>query len=184
MIKNLGEPFAVLAERTFKGEWLDFAGFRLDGEPELVVMVTDGLADLARRHGYADSNGDAQELVFVLHGACLNQATLDFFIQLATRHAEQHCQLGLFGLIRLGRAVPGSAGLRYLLSASPEIRGADLPAVADRAGTTTFCQLIPLHAEEAEQLPHLDNDEVSTLLGRLRPECANLHRQPMPPNTA
>jgi Suppressor of fused protein (SUFU) len=179
LVEQLGEPFAVLTERIGKREWIDIPGFSLGGKPDLVATITDGLADLGRRHSFAGPDGEAQELVFVLEGPYLNQATLDFLVQTATRYVEQHSQLGLYELVRLSRDVPGSQGLRYLLSGPPSLPGADLPALRESGGLTTFCQLIPLHADEAERALDLDDDRMGQLLDRIRPSCANLHRPPV-----
>jgi hypothetical protein len=170
----------VLTERISKREWIDVPGFSLGGKPDVVAMITDGLADLGRRHGFAGPDGEAQELVFALEGHCLNQAVLDFFVHTATRYAEQHSLLDLYEVVRLSRDVPGSHGLRYLLSGPASLAGAELPPLRDGDGLTTFSQLIPLHTDEAELALDLDDDRVCELLDRVRPTCANLHRSSVP----
>jgi hypothetical protein len=108
LVAQLGEPFSVLTERVAKLEWIDVAGFSLGGNPDVVAMITDGLADFARRHDFAGPNDEAQELVLLIEGSCLNQATLDFFVRVAAVYADEHRQLGQSELIRLSSAVPAA----------------------------------------------------------------------------
>jgi hypothetical protein len=86
--------------------------------------------------------------------------------------------LDSFELIRLSRDVPGSAGLRYLLSAPLVLPPAELSPVCESGGTTSICQLVPLYTQEADRAAELDDDGIADLLESLRPHCTDLHRQP------
>jgi hypothetical protein len=82
-----------------------------------VTLATDGLATFARERGFAGPDGFAQELLMVVGGGYLNDGFLEFFSKLAVVYADAKELLEWHEPIRLSSAIPGSAGMRYLLPA-------------------------------------------------------------------
>jgi hypothetical protein len=142
---SLGEPFATMTERIHKTVDVDaysFVDAPHDGEATLVSL---GLAGYARAMKFATEDGYAQELQMTVNQPFFGDELIDFFIKSMWVYARQRTLLTWGVPMTLAAPVPGSADMTALLPTPSSA----IQVCTEPAGTTMFCQLVPIRTEEA-----------------------------------
>lgn len=178
--KHLGTPFSELEETVGGGVKVRLGGFADVPGDEQVTLVTQGLADAARRGGWARSDGYAQELVFVFDRRCFGEEILDFVLTCARRFVEQRQLLSWTEPVRLNAPVPSSTDMHFLLPTPAALFDDDFQFVAGPDGETDFCLLVPAYPAEAEFLAANGPDAFYDALEEHEVDVSDLGRAVLP----
>lgn len=175
-LDHFGEPFSVLVEDLGKKLSIEIPGFADTPDSGLVTLATNGLSGLARKYGFLGEGGQAQELIMVIGGEFLNDEFLDFFVRLALVYAQGQSYIDWNETMRLSSDIPGSGGMRYLLSTPAAVFDETVSFVEDEGGTTVLCMLLPLYEEEAHQAMALGVEGFHKAFEDADPQYWNLRR--------
>lgn len=172
----LGKPFSTLNEALPDGAVIRLHGFAEVPNDGQVTMVTDGLASLARQHGWARRDGYAQELLFVLDGQFMGPDMLDFVMSCAARYAQQGRLLSWDEPVRLDVDVPSSSGMRFLLPTPAALFEEDFQFATGPTGETNFCLLVPAYEVEADLLASRGPEHLFDVLDEQDVDVSDLRR--------
>ncbi|WP_410809443.1 suppressor of fused domain protein [Micromonospora sp. 067-2] len=172
----LGKPFSTLDEALPDGAVIRLHGFAEVPNDGQLTMVTDGLASLARRRGWARRDGYAQELLFVLDGQFMGPDMVDFVMSCAVRYAQQGRLLSWDEPVRLDVDVPPNSGMRFLLPTPVALFGEDFQFVAGPTGETNFCLLVPAYEVEADLLASRGPEHLYDVLEEQDVDISDLRR--------